>query len=135
MSEELSTPFLALGSVIRLNEEIHGAMLFFIVARAIAKNNDGKIISRYKVAPHPFGDVPTENVFSIRHDEISEVVFEGYTNEIDNKFLESLITKMTNAKDIPVAQPTAQVVAPNESEEIDDEKEKLKKDPFYKFRK
>ncbi|EGO2826332.1 DUF4176 domain-containing protein [Enterococcus faecalis] len=135
MSEELSTPFLALGSVIRLNEGIHGAMLFFIVARAIAKNNDGKIISRYKVAPHPFGDVPTENVFSIRHDEISEVVFEGYTNEIDNKFLESLITKMTNAKDIPVAQPTAQVVAPNESEEIVDEKEKLKKDPFYKFRK
>ncbi|WP_280945262.1 hypothetical protein [Enterococcus faecalis] len=50
MSEELSTPFLALGSVIRLNEGIHGAMLFFIVARAIAKNNDGKIISRYKVA-------------------------------------------------------------------------------------
>ncbi|WP_280945259.1 hypothetical protein [Enterococcus faecalis] len=42
---------------------------------------------------------------------------------------------MTNAKDIPVAQPTAQVVAPNESEEIVDEKEKLKKDPFYKFRK
>ncbi|EPI09171.1 DUF4176 domain-containing protein [Enterococcus faecalis] len=136
MSEKLTTPFLPLGSMVYLEDkDAYGTMLFLIVARAIASNEHGEIISRYKVAPHPFGDIPSEQIFSIKSGDISEVVFEGFSNEDDNQFLEDLIGQMTNAKSNPTTPQTKSTVIP-ESQEVEEvEKEKLKADPFYKFRK
>ncbi|EOS8018855.1 hypothetical protein DW630_RS09960 [Enterococcus hirae] len=50
MSMELSTPFLPLGSVLKLKETENDSLYYFIVARAISKNDKGEIFSRYKVA-------------------------------------------------------------------------------------
>lgn len=87
---------------------------------------------RYKVAPHPVGDIPTEEVFSIEDSQIVEVVFEGYENEADKDFLDDLLGRMSNA---PAQAPVQQKeqTAPQTSPE-EEEQEKLKKDPFYKFR-
>lgn len=141
MSEKLTTPFLPLGSMVYLEDkDAYGTMLFLIVARAIARNEHGEVTSRYKVAPHPFGDIPSEQIFSIKASDISEVVYEGFSNEVDRQFLEGLIGQMTNAKSNPTPPQTKSttIPEPQEVEEIEseeDEKEKLKADPFYKFRK
>lgn len=136
--EQLSTAFLPLGSMVRLdNEEIYGTRLYLVVARAIAKNEQGKIISRYKVAPHPFGYIPSEEIFSIEFGDILDVVFEGYSNETDSQFLEELIRRMTNAMANQASSVEKMTPEPQKAEEIQDEyeDEKLKEDPFYKFRK
>lgn len=136
MSEEMSTPFLPLGSILRLQDTGDDQLLYLVVARAIAKNEVDEIISRYKVAPHPFGDVPSQEVFTVSADQIVEVVFEGYSDQEDEAFLNELLERMANGP-APVAAPITP--EPEISEEAEvvivmDENQKLQEDPFYKFR-
>ncbi|BAO08345.1 hypothetical protein EMQU_2788 [Enterococcus mundtii QU 25] len=51
MREEMITPFLPLGSILRLVGTEDDQLLYFVVARAIAKNEEEKVIARYRVAP------------------------------------------------------------------------------------
>lgn len=97
MSEDLTTPFLPLGSVLKLKDTTNDTLYYFIVARAIAKNGNGEIVSRYKVAPHPFGDIPTQEVFSIEVEQIIEVLFEGFSDKTDEEFLENLLSQMNGS--------------------------------------
>ena len=108
-------------------------LLYFVVARAIKKNESDEIVPRYRVAPHPHGDVPTQEVFSIEVTQIVEVLFEGYENERDVDFVEDLIGRMTNSPKQFTVQKKVETQPEKTPEE--DEKEKLKRDPFYKFRK
>lgn len=104
MSTELVGKFLPLGSMLKLKETEDDSLLYFVVARAIAKNEADEIVPRYKVAPHPYGDVPNQEVFSIDDIQIVEIIFEGYEDEKDSDFVEELIGRMTNAPKQPIVQ-------------------------------
>ncbi|MPQ22114.1 DUF4176 domain-containing protein [Carnobacterium divergens] len=132
MKEKMNTPFLPLGSILRLEEPEDNQMLYLVVARAIAKNEMDDIFSRYKVAPHPFGDVPSQEVFTIGADQIAEVIFEGYSDQKDQEFLDDLLLKMANGPIVVPEAPESEAI--QEPEPIIDETEQLQKDPFYKFR-
>lgn len=132
MSTDLTTQFLPLGSVLKLKETANDSLYYFIVARAIAKNEKGEVVSRYKVAPHPFGDVPSQEVFSIEVGQIVEVVFEGFSNETDKKFLENLLSQMNSSSSLPKKNYESEVeknIDPEVTERAKNE------DPFYYFRK
>lgn len=132
MNSEMNTPFLPLGSILRLEEVEDNQSLYLVVARAIAKNELDEIFSRYKVAPHPFGDVPSQEVFTISANEIAEVMFEGYSDQNDQDFLDDLLIKMANGPVVIPDDPA--IVVFQEPEPIIDESVKLREDPFYKFR-
>lgn len=132
MNSEMNTPFLPLGSILRLEEVEDNQSLYLVVARAIAKNELDEIFSRYKVAPHPFGDVPSQEVFTISANEIAEVMFEGYSDQNDQDFLDDLLIKMANGPVVVPDDPA--IVVFQEPEPIIDESVKLREDPFYKFR-
>lgn len=70
MSTKLVGKFLPLGSMLKLKGTEDDTLLYFVVARAIKKNESDEIVPRYRVAPHPHGDVPTQ-VFSI---EVTQIV-------------------------------------------------------------
>ncbi|NAA54089.1 DUF4176 domain-containing protein [Enterococcus faecalis] len=127
MSEDLTTPFLPLGSVLKLKDTLNDTLYYFIVARAIAKNGNGEIVSRYKVAPYPFGDVPTQEVFSIEVEQIIEVLFEGFSDKKDEEFLENLLSQMNGSTESFPKDSEAEVEISSELEKIED--------PFYSFRK
>ena len=133
MSTKLVGKFLPLGSMSKLKGTEDDTLLYFVVARAIKKNESDEIVPRYRVAPHPHGDVPTQEVFSIEVTQIVEVLFEGYENERDVDFVEDLIGRMTNSPKQFTVQKKVETQPEKTPEE--DEKEKLKRDPFYKFRK
>ncbi|EMF0157357.1 DUF4176 domain-containing protein [Enterococcus hirae] len=132
MSIELTTPFLPLGSVLKLKETENDSLYYFIVARAISKNDKGEIFSRYKVAPHPFGDVPSQEVFSIGPEQIVEVLFEGFSNETDKEFLENLLSQINSRSTVPLKNPESEV---EENTETEDTGIIKNEDPFYYFRK
>lgn len=136
MTKTLNGEFLPLGSIVRLEGTDHDNWLYFIVARAITRGEEEDIIPRYRVAPHPFGDTPSQEVFSIRDSQIVEVIFKGYQDREDEKFLDGLFELMEGSlKDEGggkvVANPTP-TLSPVQKV---NEGELLKKDPFYKFRK
>lgn len=133
MREEMITPFLPLGSILRLVGTGDDQLLYFVVARAIAKNEEEKVISRYRVAPHPFGDVPSQEVFSIHADQITEVLFEGFQNQDDEEFLDDLLKQLRDAPTRPQLVQEEQPVPIVETIKINEE-ERLKEDPFYQFR-
>lgn len=132
MREVISTPFLPLGSILRLEEPENDQILYVVVARAIAKNDLDEIFSRYKVAPHPFGDVPSQEVFTVSADQIAEVIFEGYSDQKDQEFIDDLLIKMANGPIVVPEAPESEVIP--EPAPILNEAEQLQADPFYKFR-
>ncbi|AYG00469.1 DUF4176 domain-containing protein [Lactococcus allomyrinae] len=137
---------LPLGTILKLkNDEISR----IIVARAIKKDNSGIILDRYKVAPHPEGDTPNTEVFSIEADQIEKVIFKGYSDEADEKFLNQLIKMMdkTPAKVSAEEQveqssvvlekqvaPEASGSAVSSTASQINQQSLLDDDPFYKFR-
>lgn len=133
MREEMITPFLPLGSILSLVGTEDDQLLYFVVARAIVKNEEEKVIARYRVAPHPFGDVPSQEVFSIHADQITEVLFEGFQNQDDEEFLDDLLRQLRDSSTRPLLVQEEQPVPIVETIKINEE-ETLKEDPFYQFR-
>ena len=72
-------------------------------------------------------------MFSIDVTQIAEIIFKGYEDEKDSEFVEEMIGRMTNAPKQPSVQKKVETTSEKTPEE--DEKEKLLRDPFYKFRK
>lgn len=135
MNGELITPFLPLGSVLKLKDTIDDTLYYFIVARAIAKNGSGEIVARYKVAPHPVGDIPTQEIFSIEVEQIVEVLFEGFSNETDKEFLDNLLSQMANVSEkINYSELEVMKDAPEVEIEKEPEEKSILKDPFFVFR-
>ncbi len=64
MSEDLTTPFLPLGSVLKLKDTTNDyIILFHCCSRRLPKMVTEKLFLVIKVAPHPFEDIPTQEVF------------------------------------------------------------------------
>lgn len=130
MKVELTDSFLPLGSLLRLKEVENEERLYMIVARAIAKSDEDTIISRYRVVVHPYGNVSTQELVTIHSGQIVEVLFKGYEDEADKRFLEELVERMTNAS--AVKKATEEVEETVEVEPVN--VEEVVEDPFYKFR-
>lgn len=130
--KETGVKLLPLGSIVRIEEPEATQTFYLVIARAIAKNESDEVFSRYKVAPHPYGDVPSQEIFTINADQISEIVFEGYSNQQDQEFLDNLFVKMSTSE-ISVPDTHESEIIPEE-EPIISEQQRLQEDPFYKFR-
>lgn len=148
MREQITGDFLPLGSVLKLKDTENDELLYLVVARAVAKRKTDEIVPRYRVAPHPYGDVPSQEVFPIETEQIVEVLFTGYADQADEDFLAQLLLQMakgekagsatakTNQPEVEVqTEPSAQTDTGTQTESALDEEAKLKEDPFYKFRK
>ena len=155
---EKKLKFLGLGTIVEVDDLISlPKTKYVVIARAIGRNKDDSTLLRYMVAPHPFGNVPDqeENILRITASQVKRVIYEGYTDELDEKLLADLESKMrgtdapppltsktevsktTNPEDEEkkAKELVEQQLKKAEEEQKLKEQEILKKDPFYKFRK
>lgn len=136
--KEEKLQFLGLGSVVEIEHmDALTDTLYFIVARAVGKDSSGQTILRYQVAPHPDGATPSQQIVTLAETDIIKVIHEGYQDNKDDSFLTALLEKMAGAPPLP----TKEKVETSESKKtevkppkVEDEKEILKRDPFYKFK-
>lgn len=152
MSEdkEKSLQFLALGTMVDV-EDMDAALdtKYVVVARAVGKNTSGQTILRYRLAPHPAGNTPANqaDLLTVEGSKITKIYSEGYRDEKDDIFLEQMLAQMTGdlkkmktEVKAPPVKSTEQAKAtsplPEEKQSSKEkEEERLRQDPFYKFRK
>jgi hypothetical protein len=141
MAFELEGTLLGLGSIVRIeNESVQG--LFVVLARGAlrADSDQNQVVPRYLVGPHPYGEAPDRETFPILAGEIQDVVFEGYTDDADEAFLEDLLDQMQHGRraTTPAEQfkdaLTNLPEAPAPDVDADDEAEKARMDPFSALR-
>lgn len=72
---------------------------YVVVARAVGKNATGQTLLRYRVAPHPFGNVPNheDEILTVEDSKITTVYTEGYSDKKDDDFLENMLAAMSGA--------------------------------------
>lgn len=137
--KEEKLQFLGLGSVVEIEHmDALTDTLYFIVARAVGKDSSGQTILRYQVAPHPFGSIPSQKIVTLAETDIIKVVHEGYQDNKDDSFLTTLLEKMAGASHLPKKEKLEDHHSKNievKPPKLQDEKEILKRDPFYKFKK
>ncbi|WP_285004870.1 DUF4176 domain-containing protein [Lactococcus garvieae] len=137
--KEEKLQFLGLGSVVEIEHmDALTDTLYFIVARAVGKDSSGQTILRYQVAPHPFGATPSQQIVTLAETDIIKVVHEGYQDNKDDSFLTTLLEKMAGASHLPKKEKLEDPHSKNievKPPKLQDEKEILKRDPFYKFKK
>lgn len=139
--------FLGLGSMVEIDHiDALADTLYLIVARAVGKDDDGKTILRYQVAPHPKGGSAkqSDDIITLDKSSITKVVHKGYYDEKDDVFLSDMIIRMENSiknmsQNIRKEESIVQEKKLGKKEasispKVEDEKELLNKDPFYKFR-
>lgn len=151
MNEEKQFRFLPLGTFVKVAKR--GDQIYMIVARALTKNQEGKPRSNYRLVEHPKGDGRGNNLFMATDMDVVEIIQEGYSDESDKKFLED---KLERLKEVPAVVPKEEIEEipePNFTQLLDMGKtikasstksdvnheqggsaQKLKKDPFYKFK-
>jgi hypothetical protein len=141
MAFELEGTLLGLGSIVRIeNASVRG--LFVVLARGAlrADSEKNQVLPRYLVGPHPYGEAPDRETFPILAEEIQDVVFEGYTDDADQAFLEDLLDQMQHGR--RAATPAEQFKDPltkrpeAHASDVDaaDEAEKQRVDPFSDLR-
>lgn len=139
MTLTLKGRLLGLGSIIELASEDYTGR-YVVLARGgfRTEKESSEVIPRYLVGPHPYGEAPDQESFPILDTEIESIVFEGYTDEKDQEFLDSLLDMMENGK--PLAKRAEQFKAslteiPEvEIEDLEEAEVKAKADPFYRLR-
>ncbi|MFC4652341.1 DUF4176 domain-containing protein [Lactococcus nasutitermitis] len=151
MSEEneKKLKFLGLGTMVEVeNTAALPDTKYVVIARAVGKNREGETILRYRLAPHPFGDVSANqgDILTVEESEITNTYVEGYRDKKDDDFLDDMMKQMTGAlkevkttekavipiKDVEVKE---KILVVEQHFDINKEQEMLKQDPFYKFRK
>ena len=155
--EELK--FLGLGSMVEVEDmDALKDTKYVVIARAVGKNSNDATVLRYMLAPHPFGDVPKQkdNILIVTDNQITKIHVEGYVDIKDDQFLEELLGNLsqtvssenTTTTKISTDQASedeeenkkAELLAQEQAERDEAkrlayEKEQLRSDPFYKFRK
>ncbi|MGX7048484.1 hypothetical protein RU86_GL001662 [Lactococcus piscium] len=149
--------FLGLGTIVEVDDmDALEHTKYVVVARAIGQDSNGETILRYMLAPHPYGHVPDqkENILRITASQITKIIHEGYTDELDTKLLDDLEDVMRGTLTQVVSGTKAEVDEKSDSDEKVkqvtplvgqepklaaaqklEEENILKRDPFYKFRK
>lgn len=149
--------FLGLGTIVEV-DDMDGLKhtKYLVIARAIGQDSNGETMLRYMLAPHPFGNVADqkENILRVTASQITNIIHEGYTDELDTKLLEDLEDVMRETLTQVVSGSKSEVDEKSNSDEqvkqvtplvgqepklaaakkLEEEKI-LTRDPFYKFRK
>ena len=82
-----SNELLPLGSIVYLEE---GTRKLVIVGRGVIfedEESDGQVFADYMGVLYPIG-LQTESTIFFQHENIDKVVFEGYSDEEEDRFLE-----------------------------------------------
>lgn len=143
--------FLPLGTVIQYDEGKENKYL--IAARKVEKEKDGRYYPVYQVIKHPESSVKLNPKSSVKYDQITNVLFAGYSDEADFDFLETLIEELSkkpeedkadSASPEDVEQGMLEMFSKpstrKPSDKANNQKEKQeisenKNDPFHLFRK
>lgn len=81
--------YLPIGSVVILNNGTKTLMIYG--RRQMAKSN-GRIFD-YIGCLYPEGNINEQYMYLFNHEDIKEVIFKGYMNEDENKFLEAMMNE------------------------------------------
>ena len=132
MSEAIS--LLPLGTAISIKENDD---VYIIISRGFQKQEDGTVLAGYGGILHPFGKTATHAPIQITENEITELHFLGYEDELDVAFIKQQLSKTTELSQEIGDQITISTSEPTlVSQTIVDDEIKLEypHDPFYKFR-
>lgn len=140
MPFELVGALLGLGSVVRLESE-RASGLFVVLARGAFRPDSGlnRVVPRYLVGPHPYGEAPDQETFPILTDDVHEIVHEGYTDEADASFLADLLDQMENGRRATTpaqqfAEPLTSIPKASQATTEDDGPAQVSEDPFAELR-
>ena len=98
---------LPLGSVVRLNK---GELKIMIISRLPLYNNEGTIgYFDYAACVYPTGQAD-QQVHFFNEEDIAEVFFEGYRDELEEKFYETGVVPVVVLEDAEDAVPLAQAL-------------------------
>ena len=99
MALVLDGVLLGLGSVVRVETDAVSG-LFVVLARGAFRPDpeSDRVVGRYLVGPHPYGEAPDHETFPILASEVVDVVFEGYTDDADEAFLSDLLDQMEHGR-------------------------------------
>ena len=132
MSEAIS--LLPLGTAISIKEDDN---VYIVISRGFQKQEDGTVLASYGGILHPFGKTVTHAPIQIAENEITELHFLGYEDELDVSFIKQQLSKATELSQEIGDQITISTSEPTlVSQTIADDEIKLEypHDPFYKFR-
>ena len=132
MSEAIS--LLPLGTAISIKEDDN---VYIVISRGFQKQEDGTFLAGYGGILHPFGKTATHAPIQITENEITELHFLGYEDELDVKFIKQQLSKASEPSQKIGDQITISTSEPTlVSQTIADDEIKLESphDPFYKFR-
>ena len=89
---------LSLGSIVYLRE---GSLRMVVVGRhpTVKKDENKPIMFDYAAVSHPIGYAGDDKMFYFNHENIDKVVFEGFSNEDDERFLEVMTEWKENHAD------------------------------------
>lgn len=91
--------FLPNGSVVRLDVEADIEVDFIIVGRLLQNPNNNEIMDYIGVV-YPFGFVSEKSFVGFNHDQIIEVLHEGYNDERNSQISEILKQKSEVLKNV-----------------------------------
>lgn len=119
-----------LGSAVRLKNEEEDTKVYVVIGRAFM---DAQTSGYQTVAyPHGYGEKYRIHVF--REQEL-EVVLEGYSSDKEEAtFIQERLAEMKERQKNPPSQSTSHETEERQEKTLSHE-ERLKEDPFYKFRK
>ena len=132
MSEAIS--LLPLGTVISIKENDD---VYILISRGFQKQEDGTVLASYGGILHPFGKTATHAPIQIAENEITELHFLGYEDELDVSFIKQQLSKASEPSQKSGDQITISTSKPTIlSQTITDDEVALDypQDSFYKFR-
>lgn len=84
--------YLPIGSIVILNK---GIKKFMIYGRRQMAQSSGELYD-YVGCPYPEGNISAQYTYLFNHSDIQSVVFTGYVDEEENKFLEVISSESEN---------------------------------------
>lgn len=132
----MSEKFLPLGTAIKVNKkDDEGEVdqgVYVIISRAFMNTTEEGIIAGYQCVLYPQGFGEKFKRYVVKETEVSEVLTTGYSDEQEVDFITHRLSELTERLKSPPA-PIQKVVSVESAQK--EHEERLKQDPFYKFRK
>ena len=132
MSEAIS--LLPLGTAISIKEDDN---VYIVISRGFQKQEDGTVLASYGGILHPFGKTATHAPIHITENEITELHFLGYEDELDVAFIKQQLSKASEPSQKigdPITISTSEPTLVSQTISDDEIKLEYPHDPFYKFR-
>ena len=132
MSEAIS--LLPLGTAINIKEDDN---VYIVISRGFQKQEDGTVLASYGGILHPFGKTATHAPIHITENEITELHFLGYEDELDVAFIKQQLSKASEPSQKigdPITISTSEPTLVSQTISDDEIKLEYPHDPFYKFR-